>query len=135
MTSSTAVANDADLVLTVVAGTYDFDIFLATYEATSGAGGFQFDLGQGSATVSAILWAADGYGTALLGSPAAVSATTAQQIATVATSSSAPSWFKAKGQVTFSAGGTFGIRWAQVSSSANATTLKAMSHMEMRKVA
>lgn len=135
ITSSTTLTDDPDLNITVEAATYDFECFLAFYEATLGTGGFQFDLGGGTATVGSILWGADGYVTAVAGNPAATAANTAQSYGTVATSSSAPSWVRVTGQVTFSGAGTFILRWAQASSSANGTTLKAKSFMTLQKVA
>lgn len=135
ITSSTSLTADPHLSVTVAAATYDFEAFLCFYEATLGTGGFQFDLASGSATISNILWAADGYGTAVLANPAATAANTAQTYATIATSSSAPSWVRVSGQVTFSATGTFALRWAQASSSANGTTLKAKSYLTLQKVA
>lgn len=133
--SNTALANDSDLIVSVVPGTYNLTAFLAFYEATLGTGGFQFDFGQGTATVASILFSADGYGTAVLAAAAATSATTAQQVAAVTTSSSGPSWALANGEVTFSTAGTFGVRWAQVSSSANATFRKRKSFLELRQIA
>jgi len=133
--TSTTLTNDADLQLTVVTGTYNLEAFLAFYEAVLGTGGFQFDLAGGSATVGSILWGADGYVTAVAGNPAATAANTAQSYGTVATASTAPSWVKVQGQVTFSSGGTFILRWAQASASANATTFKAKSLMTLERVA
>jgi len=135
ITSSTTLTNDADLSVPVAASTYDFEIFLAFYEVTLGTGGFQFDLAGGSSTVASILWGADGYVTAVAGNPAATAANTAQSYGSVATASSAPSWVRVTGQVSFSGAGTFIVRWAQASISVNGTTLKAKSFMTLQKVA
>ena len=132
-TSNAALANDAMVVTVNETGTYEIECFLAFFEATASTGGFQFDFGQGTATISAILFGTDAVGTAVIGLAAATSATTAQSFATIATSASAPSWSLTKGKVTFSGTGTFGLRTAQASSSVNTTTRKALSYLKLTK--
>lgn len=134
ITSSTALTADPHLAVTVETASYAFELFLAFYEVTLGTGGFQFDVASGTATISSILWAAEGYLTAAVANPAATSATTTQNYATIATSSSAPSWVRVTGEVSFGSSGTFAMRWAQNSSSANGTTLKAKSYLSARKL-
>jgi hypothetical protein len=133
ITSSTALTADPHLVVAVEVASYTFELFLCFYEVTSGAGGFKFDL-TGTATVSSILWAMHGFNTAVTANAGATAANTAQSIATIATSSSAPSWARVTGMVSFSASGTFALEWAQNSSSANGTTLKAKSFLGVRKL-
>ena len=132
-TSNATLTNDAIIVTVNETGTYEIECFLAFFEATASTGGFQFDFGQGTATISAILFGTDAFGTSVLGNAGATSATTAQSFATIATSSSAPSWSLTKGKITFSGTGTFGLRTAQASSSANTTTRKALSYLKLTK--
>lgn len=128
------LTNDADLQITVnTAGTYNFEIFLSFYEAVAGTGGFQFDVAGGSATIGSILFGTTVFTTSIGGFAGGTSSTAAQQAPTVQTSSSSPSWSLTKGQVTFSSTGTFIVRWAQNTISANVTTLKAKSYISLVK--
>jgi len=127
----------ADAALTVTCnetGYYKVEVFLSFYEATLGTGGFQFDLNAGTATIGSILFGSDGFTTAAIANSAAVSASTATQYASVATSSSAPSWTYVSGTVQITVAGTFGMRWAQNTISANVTTLKALSYIMLTKI-
>lgn len=139
-TADTTSANatlTADAALTVTCnetGYYKIEVFLGFYEATLGTGGFQFDLNAGSATVGGIMLGLDGFSTAALANAAVTSITTATASATVATSSSAPSWYFASGTVQITGTGTFGVRWAQNTISANVTTLKALSYITLTKI-
>lgn len=131
--TSATLANDSALSVTVEIGTYIIRGFLAFYEVTLGTGGFKFDLAGGSATISSIVWSAEGYDVAAIANPAATASNTAQAYGTVVTSSTAPSWVAVHGNVKFSAAGTFILRWAQNAASANATTLKARSYLALEK--
>jgi hypothetical protein len=127
----------ADAALTVTVnetGYYKVEVFLGFYEATLGTGGFQFDLNAGSATVGGILLGLDGFATAALANAAITSITTVTAAATVATASSAPSWYFATGALQITGTGTFGVRWAQNTISANLTTLKALSYITLTKI-
>lgn len=133
--ANNTLANDADLSITITeTGTYNFEVFLSFYEAVAGTNGFQFDLNGGAATIGSILWGTSGFSNATVALTGATAANTAQVFATIQTSSSAPSWCVASGQITFSSTGTFILRWAQNLTSANVTTLKAMSFMQLTKV-
>jgi hypothetical protein len=133
--SNQTLANDADLSITITqTGTYTFEIFLAFYEAVGGTGGFQFDLNGGGATIGAILFGTSGFSNATVALAGATAANAAQAFATIQTSASSPSWCVASGQVSFSATGTFTLRWAQNTTSVNVTTLKANSFMQLVKV-
>jgi hypothetical protein len=135
ITSSTALTADTSLQVTLnETGTYRVEGVLFFSEATLGTGGFQFDLGGGAATVSSIAWSADGFATALIGAAATTSATVAQQFATISTSATAPSYATIAGTVVISVAGTFGVRVAQVASSANATTVQPNSHIILTKI-
>lgn len=127
-------AADADLIVSVDADKYTFEVFLSFYETTLGTGGFKFDLSSGTAPVSEILWSASGFDVAGVSTAANVSASTSQSYGTVSTSASAPSWIRVTGQVTFTDSGTFGVRWAQNSASANPTFLKEHSFLSLQKV-
>lgn len=134
--ANNTLANDADLQITILeTGTYTFEIFLAFYQAVGGTAGFQFDLNGGAATIGSILFGTTGFSNAAVSLIGATAANTAQAFATIQTSASTPSWCAATGTVTFSAVGTFILRWAQNTTSANVTTLKALSSMQLTKVA
>jgi hypothetical protein len=127
----------ADAALTVTCnetGYYKVEVFLSFYEATLGTGGFQFDLNAGSATVGGILLGLDGFSTAALTNAAITSITTVTAATSIATASSAPSWYFATGSMQITATGTFGVRWAQNTISANVTTLKALSYIVLTKI-
>jgi hypothetical protein len=127
----------ADAALTVTVnetGYYKVDVFLGFYEAVLGTGGFQFDLNAGSATVGGILLGLDGFATAALANAAITSITTVTAAATVATAAAAPSWYFATGSMQITGTGTFGVRWAQNTISANLTTLKALSYITLTKI-
>jgi hypothetical protein len=135
-TSGNAVlAADAALTVTVnETGYYKLELFLGFYEATLGTGGFQFDLNAGSATVGGVMFGLDGFTTAALVNAAVTSISTATTAASIATSAGAPSWFYATGDVQITGAGTFGVRWAQNTLSANLTTLKALSYLALTKI-
>lgn len=129
------LANDADLQISITkTGVYNIEIFLAFYQAVGGTAGFQFDLNGGTAPVSAVMFGTSGFATAAAALAGGTSLSAAQAFATIQTSASSPSWCSLTGQVTFSNTGTFILRWAQNTTSANATTLKATSFMQLTKV-
>jgi hypothetical protein len=133
--SSTLTA-DAQLTLTFTqTGKYVFEVFLPFYEATLGTGGFQFDLGSGTATVGGIVYGLTGFVTAAVTNAAITSATTATSASSIATSASAPSWYLAKGWVNVTAVGTLAVRWAQATTLlADPTTLKAGAYFTATKI-
>jgi hypothetical protein len=133
--SSTLTA-DAQLTLTFTqTGKYAFEVFLPFYEATLGTGGFQFDLGSGTATVGGIVYGLTGFVTAAVTNAAITSATTATSASSIATSASAPSWYLAKGWVNVTGVGTLAVRWAQATTLlADPTTLKAGAYFTATKI-
>lgn len=135
--NSATLAADTDLTLTVnETGHYRINIELSFYEATLGSGGFQFDLNSGTATIGSFFLDVIGFGTALFGNAGITSVATATGIATVVTSSTAPSWIKATGYVNISGTGTIAIRWAQNTLLAiDPTTLKKGSSFTLTKLA
>lgn len=134
-TSNAALANIAGLSITFnELGKYAIELWLAFWEATSSTGGFQFDFNGGAATIGTILAASDGFGTAILGSAAITSISTATSFATIATATAAPSWALVKGYIQVTGTGTFIPRGAQNTSSANTTTLKTGSYLKAVKI-
>ncbi len=127
---------DAQLTLTFnETGKYAIEIFLPFYEATLGTGGFQFDLNSGTATVGGIVFGLDGFVTGAIANAAVTSVSTATSASSVATSSSAPSWYLAKGWMSVTVVGTVAIRWAQASTlGADPTTLKAGAYFMATKI-
>lgn len=134
--ASNALTADASLTLTFnEVGKYAIEIFLPFYEATVGTGGFQFDLGSGTATVGGVVFGVDGFVTGAVANAAVTSTTTATTAATVATSAAAPSWFLAKGWANITVAGTLAVRWAQNSAlGADPTTLKAGAYFQAIKI-
>lgn len=128
----------ADAALTVTCnetGWYDVEAYLVFFEATSGAGGFQFDFNAGGGTIANASFAVNGFSTAAFSNAAVTSISTATSIATIVTSSSAPSWCRVKGTIQVTVAGTFGIRWAQASILAiDPTTLTAGSKIVLTKI-
>lgn len=119
--SSSTLTADTQLVINfTTAGVYALEIFLSVFE-TAGApiGGFKFDLGTGTATITNLRYGVVGF------SDGITSPTTTTSVLTLANSSISPTWILAKGSFTVSAIGTFGLRWAQSSvTSATPTTLQ-----------
>lgn len=134
--NTSALAADSALLVTLnETGTYAIEAFFAVYEATSGVGGFQFDFGNGTATLSGILFSFNGYSTTSEANAASTSAGSAQAFASaISTNSAAPSWMRVSGVVTVSAAGTLGVRWAQSSTNANSTSLLAGSYVKFTKI-
>lgn len=139
--SDTTAANntltaDATLSLTFnETGKYAFELWLPFFEATLGTGGFQFDLNSGTATVGAIVYGVDGFSTASVINAGITSVATATSAGSVATSSTAPSWFLAKGWLSITVAGTLVPRWAQASTlGADPTTLKTGAYFMAIKI-
>jgi hypothetical protein len=139
VTSSTTLQNDDHLFFTVdAAGTYVFDVWLYGTSAANAAGdlkvGFTFPTGtchMGGAGASINL-AADSIdsGEWLAFAPATSGSTVTQfGLSTAVTQS------HVHGTLIATATGTLRLQWAQFSSSASASTLKAGSHMLVRRVA
>lgn len=126
-TASTATLTaDTTLQLTFnETGLYAFEIYLAVFEATSGAGGFQCNMG-GTASVSAATFTSDSFITT---SPATARAaftavTSVTTLATVSTAVGSPSWVRLKGTFNVTATGNLALKWAQASAlSADPTSL------------
>lgn len=135
--ASNALTADAALTLTInETGKYAIEIWLPFFEATVGTGGFQFDLGSGTAVVANLVMGVDGFSTASVINAGVTSTTTATSAASIATSSTAPSWFLAKGSLSITTVGTLAIRWAQASTlGADPTTLKTGAYFKATKVA
>ena len=115
---SNVLAPDTSLVLTFTkTGFYTLEIFLPVYEKTSGVGGFQFDLGNTSATITNLSYGVVGFTGAL------TTTTQATQVLTISTSSSRPSWIWAKGFLCVTGTGALGLRWGQSSTQAAAATV------------
>lgn len=127
---------DATLSLTFnETGKYAFELWLPFFEATLGTGGFQFDLNSGTATVGAIVYGVDGFSTASVINAGITSVATATSAGSVATSSTAPSWFFAKGWLSITVAGTLVPRWAQASTlGADPTTLKTGAYFMAIKI-
>jgi hypothetical protein len=134
--ASASLTADASLTVTCnETGWYDVVAYLPFYEATSGAGGFQFDFNGGSATIANPVLSVTGYSTAAFTNAAITSISTATSIATVSTSSTAPSWALVKGTVQVTGTGTVAIRWAQASILAiDPTTLAAGASIILTKI-
>lgn len=133
-TNATLTA-DASLTLTFnETGSYTFEIWLPFWEAALGTGGFQFDLNSGTATVGTIVYGVEGFSTASVINAGVTSVATATAAGSIATSSSAPSWFLSKGYLKITVAGTLAVRWAQNAISANATTLMTGAYFTVTKI-
>jgi hypothetical protein len=129
------LATDASLTVTCPVGWYDVEAFLVFFEATLGTGGFQFDFNGGTAVIANPAFAVNGFSTAAFSNAATTSISTATSIATVGTSSTAPSWVRVKGTIHVTTAGTFAVRWAQASLlAADPTTLAAGSHIILTNI-
>jgi hypothetical protein len=129
------LAADASLTVTCPVGWYDVEAYLVFFEATLGTGGFQFDFNGGTAVIASPSFAVNGFSTAAFSNAATTSISTATAIATVGTSSTAPSWVRVKGTIQVTTAGTFAIRWAQASLlAADPTTLAAGSKIVLTKI-
>lgn len=134
--NSTLAATGMPNVSTVVAGaTYRIEAMLFMYEATASAGGAQFDFGGGTATITSTAWGYDGsVNGATVSATGATSTTTAPAFPTISTSASAPDWVRIDGYVKINAAGTFRMRGAQVTPSADTTHFLAGSFLKLTRV-
>lgn len=136
--NSNALASDAALTITFnETGWYQFEIYLAFFEATSGAGGFAFNVfNGGSAGAANVRYDVQGFSTsalALVAGNTSPSQTFSQ--ATISTSSTAFSWYRARGVLQVTGTGTAAVQWAQASTLAiDPTTLMAGSYFMATKV-
>jgi hypothetical protein len=134
-TSTTALVTTGMPGVTVpAAGTYLVECLMAFYEVSSGTGGAKFDFAGGGASISAFLLLGDQRinGTASQG--ISVSNATVFSGATIATTPAGPDFVRLHGTVTFSSSGTFLMRGAQNSNSANATHFLAGSYLKLTRV-
>lgn len=130
--STSTLTADTQLALNFsTTGTYSLEIFLSVFEtAGTPIGGFKFDIGTGTATITTLRYGVIGF------SDGITSPTTTTSVLTVANSSISPTWVLAKGSFTVSAVGTLGLRWAQSgTSSATPTTLQAGSYILATRIA
>lgn len=127
------LADDPDLAIAIVAGTYKIEAYLSFYAAGTGAG-IQLATNftgtttnsKGFLTYSITAFAAGNSGTingAFIGS-AGISVFSATQ-----------DWALLKGTVTVSTSGTYSIQWAQNASSGNSTTLGLGSYLILERLA
>lgn len=127
--STTTLANDPDLQLTLLTGQYDYELFMLFDSVAAGAG-FKF---QSDGT------AADSRGTSPAGATGFVNAAAygpklesfvggALSYATVGTAANS-NQVSYKGSLLITTPGTFGVQWAQVASTASNTTLRAGSYL------
>jgi hypothetical protein len=134
VSSNVTLVTDSNLLVNVKSGVYIIECLLNFYATANGAGGANVDLNGGSATINAISWAFSGYGTSITGVAANSSPTGNQILAAVAIDQNATSWMDITGLVTINAAGTFGPRWAQAVSSANALNRAANSVVVLTKI-
>lgn len=133
-TSNTTLAAIPTLGVTCnEAGVYAFEAYLSITEVTTGVGGFKFDLGASTATLTNISLTAIGSG--ITTGPAFTTTTTVTAMTTVATSTVAPTWVLVKGTIQVTVAGLVEFRGAQNTSSANATSVNIGSYMRLTKIA
>lgn len=135
-TSTTVLAAEAGLTVTCnEIGWYHVKIQMLISEATSGAGGFVADRNGGTATIANATFTA--YGISAASGAATLTPlqnlTTTWSYATVAISPLLD-YLTVEGYIQVSVAGTFGIRWAQNSSSANATQMRTGSYIKLTKI-
>lgn len=127
--STTALAVVPQLTTaSLAAGTYAFEAVLLVSEVTSSAGGIKFDFGAGSASVTP--FAATGIN--VISNTYAPG--TVIPITTVSIVAANPSIFIIKGTTTLTSAGTFGMRAAQNTSSANTTSIAVGSYIKLTKI-
>lgn len=127
----------ADALLTLTfneTGHYAIEAWLAFWETTTGTGGFQFDFNSGTSTVGGMNVGVEGWSTAAVTFVGATAVGTATAMATITTVVGSPSWMKVQGWMNITVAGTRAIRWAQNTSSANATTLLKGSYFMATKI-
>jgi hypothetical protein len=129
-TSNTALTACPGLSVTCnETGVYTFEVYLSVFEATTGTGGFKFDLGSSTATITNL-----SYNFTTTITSGVTSTTTASSVATVGTSSAAPSTIILKGTLQVTAAGTVQMRGAQNTTSVNTTTLQVGSYIKLTKI-
>lgn len=140
--SATTAANNtltADPALQVTfneTGNYAFEIYLPFFEATSGAGGFQFNVNGGTCGFGFFIYnQVCAYTTAAQGAgPSITSTSVANSYATILTVAQG-SYALFKGFCNVNATGTWGILWAQNTTlGADPTTLNRGAYLKVTKV-
>lgn len=136
-TSTTVLAAEAGMTVTCnEIGWYRVKMLVLFSEATSGAGGFIMDRNAGTATVVTPTFTCIRIdSTAGFSSFATLKDLTTTYSTPTTAVSPALDMYQIEGVINVTVAGTFGIRWAQNSSSANATSLAIGSHIVLTKIA
>jgi hypothetical protein len=138
VTSSTTLQNDDELSYAVAVGTYVVDVWLYMSSAANAAGdikvGFSFPTGTlGFTAIGLDNSLASGF-TGTMHTQGVVSATSGTTALALGLSTNTVVGH-IHGVLTATAAGTLQLMWAQFASNANASTVKAGSHMLVRRVA
>lgn len=138
VTSSTVIQDDNELMTTLTTGTYIFDCFVVLDSNTAGADiNVQFN---GTVTGNIAWYGAGAHNSMTTGSTAAGEWIARENLVNTtpyAASQSAGTvmGMHFTGSLICTVGGTFGLRWAQQTSNAAATTVKAGSFFKIHRVA
>lgn len=133
--STTTLANDPDLQLTLLTGQYDYELFML-FDSVSAAAGFKFSV-DGTAVDSRGTSPASttGFVNAAAYGPKLESFVGATITYGTVSNTSNSNQVLYKGSLLLTTPGTFGIQWAQGSSTASNTTLRAGSYLSANLLA
>jgi len=133
VTSSTVLQNDDHLLATIGAtGTYVFEVVIFVTSAANAAGDISLDVTGPAGTLS---YGVSGLDITLAsGNTGTVNTLATSGLVNIGASTTA-TMFLIKGVLVATATGTLQFRWAQQTSNANATTVKANSHLTVTQVA
>jgi hypothetical protein len=137
--ASTTLTADPDLAFASVAvGTYSLESLLQFWGTTTGTQGIQYDFLSGTATLSGnSTWMTAGGRLGSGGSDiqSGINFSGNNAIATITVSTAASDYVFIMGTIIVTVAGSFQLRWAQNTGSANNTNLAAGSSMRLRKLA
>lgn len=138
VTSSTTLVNDSQLAVSLpVTGTYLVDVWLYGVSAANAAGGIRYGFSFPTGTLhygTIVPIASLASGTSGSGDWATQLSATSGVAAGVGGLSTSTTMHYLHGRLSVTATGTLQFMWAQASSNTNASTVKAGSHMLVRRV-
>jgi len=129
--STTTLANDPDLTLTIAAGSYQFEMFLPICQA--GGGNLKFTVATTASGTMNYTWINKIGVSAMVATSAWTTPNTF--IATgITPNCSLADWYKFNGSFVATSGGTFGLQWAQNVSDALSSSIAAGAYLRMTKL-
>lgn len=132
--SSTSLSDDPDLVVALVAGTYEYQLVTFYRNVTSTTQGFKAAINFSGTRVLHVAAQIQYNGSAFSGFPNSSSASLESGFGLAAQIADTTYMLIAKGTITVSNSGNLKLQWAQTVSDGNATRVEAGSHLTVRRI-